>query len=182
MSISKEALLEKVRAAFTNVPYPGDTNIVYEDDLWDSEGRLVLNALIGKHWTKIEPNIQRPVSKDVDAGGYTVFSHDNTLSFLTPEAFHFYLPAFLIASLDVLNNGFIIMSVLSSLSPDRFLMPSPVFAQKLALLTEDQREAIGMFWAYLFEHHPDEVSGYNSARIAEYWSKPRSSNTSRNVD
>ena len=77
-----EALVQEIKAAFADVPYPGDENITGTTFPWDEgvsdyfrgttqEGHEVKNLRL----------------------------HSAALSFFLPEAYHYYLPAFVIAVL-----------------------------------------------------------------------------------
>jgi hypothetical protein len=75
------ALKEQIEQAFADVPYPGDDHII--DDPHDWECIDLLACFKGKHWKEL--------------------SHEdlfqNSLSFVGIDAFAFYLPAYLFASL-----------------------------------------------------------------------------------
>ncbi|HYE19095.1 MAG TPA: hypothetical protein VEA69_11660 [Tepidisphaeraceae bacterium] len=72
-------LRSTILGAFADVPYPGDDRIV--DTLQDDEG--VVEYFRGRPPTGHAPADLR--------------RHDSALSFLTPDALHYYLPAFLAA-------------------------------------------------------------------------------------
>lgn len=75
-------LIQEVRAAFATVPYPGEENLISPPDEWD-EG--VADYFRGT--TQEGHSV-----KDLRA-------HLEALSFFSSEAYHYYLPAFIIADL-----------------------------------------------------------------------------------
>ncbi len=75
----RETVAQKIEAAFSDTPYPGEGNICHDpyqgvqEDFW------------GKHW--------KDLSLDL------IIRHRDKIPSLTPEAFRFYLPAFMNAVL-----------------------------------------------------------------------------------
>lgn len=83
--ITMISLKDSIAAAFENVPYPGDDHLT----IYPPEHRKfdeTFNLLRGRHWRDM------PVDQFI--------SGDTPFPDLTPEAFHFYMPALLIASID----------------------------------------------------------------------------------
>src|SRR5579859_2030598 len=82
--IADKKLLEEIERAFSNSQYPGDDNLVYDNSANAWPDVVITKAdLRGKHW------------KDLTIE--TINYHRDDLPALTPTAFCFYLPAFLIA-------------------------------------------------------------------------------------
>jgi hypothetical protein len=77
-------LIEKIERAFANTQYPGDENIANKDHCGECE-ELYLQFK-GKHWSELT---------DVEFLRY----HNAGLSLFNPEAFRFYLPAYMRAAL-----------------------------------------------------------------------------------
>ena len=75
-------LARAIAAAFADVPRPGDEHI----GRWRAPEMEMVEELRARHWRDVPADVAR--------------YHFDGLRSLTPEAFHFYLPAFLIASLD----------------------------------------------------------------------------------
>jgi hypothetical protein len=78
------ALVEQIKAAFAEVPYPGDENICLRPDYESAEYVLEFRGL---NWKILHPAFLR---KQLGA-----------LSFLTPAAHRYFLPAYLIADIMV---------------------------------------------------------------------------------
>lgn len=81
MSSEAVELCELIERAFGPMQYPGDDNIVYDNSGYDLECVEIKEALKGKHW--------RDISCD------TLDQLRQSLGFLSPQGFRFYLPAFL---------------------------------------------------------------------------------------
>lgn len=84
-----EALKHQIAAAFAQVGYPGDDNLRNSDE--GTEPFLLEDEFKGKRdWTTLPSDFI-----DQAPDGFA-----SALSFFSPEAFRFYLPAYLIADLD----------------------------------------------------------------------------------
>jgi hypothetical protein len=86
-------LKESIEEAFADVPYPGDANITH-CPYNCSECRRIAAYFKGK-----------------ESKGYKaeeLLDYHVALSLFTPEAFHFFLPAFMLASLDKYEKGDVI--------------------------------------------------------------------------
>jgi hypothetical protein len=171
---SKQRLIERIERAFAHLPYPGDNRIVAHsypglaDDNISEEGRIAA-VFRGKHW------------KDLTLGDLARYSA--TLSFLSPEAYRFYLPAYLLALIRlspeemerVPQAGDLEGSLLYSLQPAADTEGLWNFIhQKIDSLTPDQKSAVQAFlhWLYrkrILEHV--EYFDYEKSVFA-YWGYP----------
>lgn len=152
-------IASEVEEAFATVPYPGDDRIVGSSTHWESPD--VLEAFRGKHW--------REVSLDV------LFTYRMSLGQLTPEAFHFYLPACLLASLryseavDTLREN--LFSWLTP--PEEEGYRAGWFASRVSLFDAPQKAAIRRFVELYVEterSYPDP----DRERALAFWSnEPR---------
>ena len=84
------ALKELIQEAFASVEYPGDENIT-RCPYNCSECRRIAEYFKGKAWT--------------DQAGEELRQYHVALSLFTPEAFHYFLPAFMLASIDSYERG-----------------------------------------------------------------------------
>jgi hypothetical protein len=73
-------------AAFAAARHPGDDALVSGDVSYDPEYRDVAKAFAGKHWS--------------DLSFRFVHDHRDALPLLTPAAFRFFVPAYLLACLE----------------------------------------------------------------------------------
>lgn len=80
-----------IREAFANVQYPGDDEIVPRKPNLDLEADAIRDYLKGKHWSTLTAEaIWRDYKGDPSA----------LLTFMTPKAFQFYWPGFLLICLN----------------------------------------------------------------------------------
>ncbi|SRR6266480_4434545 len=138
------ALIERIEAAFENVPRPRSDAVV--NPTYDDEG--VTAVFSDKTWKDISIDQLR--------------THHDALSFFSPEAFHYFLPAFMVAELkDPVAAGQIGPSLLFHFSrPEQFWEPE--LKQRLALLTPEQKAVIEEFI-----RDRGRVCGYNDQEVEE---------------
>jgi hypothetical protein len=138
-------LAERIEAAFESVPPPPTDRVV--TPTYDDEG--VTGFFKGKHW--------RDVSID------ELRTHHVALSFFSPEAFHYYVPAFMLAELrDPIAAGQIGPSLLFHFSRPEEPSWEPELRQRLALLTAEQKAVVADF-----VRDRGRVCGYTDPEIEE---------------
>jgi hypothetical protein len=120
---AKKQLIDRIEKAWKDVPYPGDDQI-FTPKSYDDED--VTRYFSGTSWK-----------------GHTVQdlrAHSSAISsFFTPAAYHYWLPAFLIAAVedpDELSQGY--DSIIWSLLPNE----AAEFEARMALLTDAQKRTI----------------------------------------
>lgn len=147
-------LSAKVESAFADVTYPGDENIVGCDAQHLSECpecQETLSFFRGKHWRDLlKPGSRIPY-------GYADWT------FLSPEAWHFFLPAHLIAGMDYYRCD-VGHSVVFHLTPRGDETDSDsYFWERAGRLSAQQREAIRVFFEFLRTYYarefPEDVPG-----------------------
>src|ERR1700730_10480138 len=90
MQVTARDVANAIETAFAEVPYPGDERVKGGDyDLTEDfgTGGYIGRGFRGKHWREISIDVLR------------LNSWQTSLTFMTPDVFHFYLPAFLLGSL-----------------------------------------------------------------------------------
>jgi hypothetical protein len=158
-----EALKQEIEAAFAGVPYPGDEHIAYSNI--DFDGSRVAAAFKGKHWKELTPDEL----------------HWNEMNFLSPAGLHFYLPAYLLASLEdyngTLNEDIRPLSVYGLTLNDedtprnRRIRESQL--KEFAAFSPAQKRAIRAFLEYARDEWTDEFPGGDEPKQAleRYWSR-----------
>jgi hypothetical protein len=119
-------LKQAIEAAFANVTYPGDNNITH-CPYGCSECRRVAEYFKGRTWTEHDLAELR--------------AHHVALTLFTPEAFHYFLPAFMLASMDAYEKGDVIPDAIRF----HFEYSHEVqghFAVRMSRLSAPQRKAI----------------------------------------
>lgn len=139
MPMDKQAIIENIERAWVNVPYPGDDRI-FTPDSNDDEG--IRDYFSGTSWHGHAPEELR--------------GHCSAIStFFTPEAYHYWLPAYLIAAVEdpeELSQG--VDAILDSLKPEG-IFEFPEQKMRLELLTQDQLLAVIEAVEYLEQKFAD---------------------------
>jgi hypothetical protein len=147
-------LREAIRAAFAYVNYPGDNCLTRWRERrseYDETG----NLLRGKTW------MECPVNEFI--------SGDTPFPDLTPEAFHYYMPAFLLASIDLTQHSDVGSSLVFYLNPANAKKSSGEFQyddtenfnRRMSLFTREQRSVVARVlqeYVALFGETPQEIS------------------------
>jgi hypothetical protein len=151
-----DKLRKHIEAAFAETNYPGDALLVYDNSGHHLECNEVAAAFRGKHWKEISLEILR--------------YHSAGIVFLTPEAYRFYLPAYLLAAVMHYNQADTIPdSVVFSLIPPADANDFQAYQRRIEGFTPAQRQAIKYFLEYLKQTHPeDDVLGDLDKAIASF--------------
>jgi hypothetical protein len=127
MESRKASLIQQIEAAFAATPRPSDREI--SAPTCDDEGTAAYFR--GKSWRT----------------GHTVKDlrlHDSSLSFFTPQAFRYFLPAYMLATIEDPDTADVIPGGIE------YHLAEGDGAQALRpLLTNAEREAVGAFFRYL---------------------------------
>jgi hypothetical protein len=158
MSVTEQSVVAAIEEAFADVPYPGDDRVKggdYDLSTEEDTGGYIGRGFRGRHW------------RDIPADVLRLNAWHGSLTFMTPDVFHFYLPAFLIGSL---HDGEVEEHTSITLTPP----PSTergqhLFYEPIERLTDAQKRAVGMYWAYLRER--GDLSDITFERALLYWAK-----------
>jgi len=134
LNIKVKLLVQEIREAFADVPYPGDENI--------SASRYDEGMSGYFSGTSQEGHAARDLRR-----------HASALSFFTSEAFHYYLPAFAIAVLQEPEDADIIYDHLIY-----DFHASSSTRERLELFNAAQREAMVQYFEYCLH---DNIECYN---------------------
>lgn len=163
-AIDPTELKATIRRVFSSAEYPGDDHIAYggEDHL---EGQQVAEHFRGKQWSDIDLAFIRGYDEFADASA--------CLSFMTDEAFRYYLPAFLLVTLeDFADAGLVAATTVSKLAPWRDESDEAMKSfveRRLSGFTPAQREAIGKFLEHMSDTHRDDLEGDELDRALSFW-------------
>jgi hypothetical protein len=123
-----KTVAKAIEQAFATVPYPGDNNIAYYQDYYPSDDWDCAEVFRGKHWREILPERLR----------------ECPTSCLTLEAFHFYLPAYLLGKLKhSKKTDFAGDAIIYSLEPPEDSLA--LWIRKIEQLSTSQKAAVRMF-------------------------------------
>jgi hypothetical protein len=148
----RQQLARKIRDAFSTNDYPGDDKLVVGDD---PESLQIRDVFKGKRWEEI------PLS--------VLDYHYSSLSFFSPEAYRYYLPAFLLASvLNYRSAGMVPLStILSLIAPKKQgKMMMDWFLGRVSGLTPAQKAAIREFLEFMYLEHGSDFPNVRLAAAA----------------
>ncbi|MDQ2801012.1 MAG: hypothetical protein M3Y13_15375 [Armatimonadota bacterium] len=149
-----EQLRRDIYAAFADAVYPGDDNITISGCPCGecSETRAFF---AGKHW------------REVAATGQPFHLGWGGLAILSPEAWRFYLPAYMILSLKGDGDpGETLECALYQLSPDPAETPSDFFTERTRAFTAAQRECLAAYTCAAVDAGAEDAA-FEAA--AAYW-------------
>ncbi len=156
-------LRQQIESAFAEVLHPGDDRIAYSNI--DQDGASLAAAFRGKHWKELKPHEL----------------HHHEMTFLSREGLQFYLPAYLLASMEgydgTLYEDIRPFTVYGLTLPDedtprnRNLRESRL--RDFESFTPAQKQAIRSFLEYARDEWTDDFPGGESPSKAleRYWGR-----------
>jgi hypothetical protein len=143
-----KSICDTIHRTFGDIPYPGDDDIVPRDMKNDRSSQEVRRAFRGKPWQSLTKE--------------EVYRHCDDLVFMTPEAYHFFLPGFMVhCLLTPLEVNTACSSIVYELAPPEQIEDQEWWRQRVSLFNRMQGEAIVEFLIYEEE------------RLREDWAKMR---------
>ncbi len=157
MPENAKLLAEKIEKAFSEAAYPGDDKLVYDNSPEQLECVEVRNTFRGKHWNEIPLKVLQ--------------QNADSIFFFTPEAYRFYLPAYMIAAVISYRNADLIpTSVISSLTMPDTETDSALFLKKVQGFSPTQKSVIRSFLEFISsEHGADFPTGLPRKAINRFW-------------
>lgn len=151
---------ENIRQAFKDSPYPGDSNLVNIQGRYDFERQEIFESFVGKHWEEV------PLD--------TLKFHHEALCFFKPEAYRFYLPAYLLATAksyyqaDNIPNSVVYGLDVSDM-PDN---ERERFMEIMSGFSDQQKKAILSFLRFLQQEYSPNFPGNELDSIIDnFWIK-----------
>lgn len=161
------AVRRRINAAFANARYPGDDNIVYDKTGEHLECKQVANHFRGTTWQEVDLAFLQKYGARADVSA--------ALTFMSPEAFRYYLPAFLLVVAEHFGDvDVLVQTVISSITPrrnqsDRTLVE--FVRKRLEGFTPEQREAIRLSLEFIAQEHGHEYLFGELDAALEHWKK-----------
>jgi hypothetical protein len=150
------SLAELIREAFVSVEYPGDDRLVYDTSGGHLECDGVAAAFKGKRWAELSVDFLR--------------RHADSIFFFTPEAYRFYLPAYLLSIIGSYRESDVMpVTVLHSLTPPEGSTRNTPFERRARVFDAQQRGAIRAFLQFLMDKHSVDLPGYDPQAALAYW-------------
>jgi hypothetical protein len=125
-------VIRSIEHAWRDVPYPGNRNI-FTPDSYDDED--IVRYFGGTTWRGHDPTKLR--------------AHSSAFMFFTPEAFHYWLPAFMIAALQSPTEADVILDHIPRSVSNKYA------ACRWPLFSDIQRQAVATYLRFQIEKFPD---------------------------
>lgn len=160
MAHSAEEVKTKIANAFAEAPYPGDGNLVSGHD---PECREIARAFAGKRWSEV--------------GAEMVGAYSQALPLFTPEAFRYYLGAYMMAAIDASEEAAKDFVVFNLIPPRRTTgWRADFFRTRAGQFNVAERQAIGSFLELMKERRLADWRGAGAeppesgiGGAIEYW-------------
>lgn len=133
-------VIRSIENAWRDVAYPGDSKI-FTPDSYDDEG--IVNYFCGTTWRGHDTLSLR--------------AHSSAFTFFTPEAFHYWLPAFLIAAIQDPAEADVIVDYIPWSVSDSYA------SQRWPLFSQAQRQAVAAYLRLQIERFSDGVNDERKA-------------------
>lgn len=156
--MNKELLKLKITAAFKNIEYPGNSDIVYDNN--NAECEQIRNDFIGKKWEELDIKLLQ--------------YNNEALTFFSPSGFQYFLPAYLMTSIERYNEaGNITFNTLCNLIPPSKNDSEGIafFNEKISNLNKEQNAAILAYLYWIKEEHPHAHFEDDIDIAIKYWDK-----------
>ena len=149
-------LITLIERAFADVEAPGDDALVDDNNRSSVEYATVRDKFSGLHWRGVSPDLMRDASSD--------------LTFMTPEAFRFFLPAHMIATLRHEDR---FRSLHADLVDDLTMRPDgrDRFVSRFALMNQKQTKAIVEYLHYTAARYSEDLRGDVELALSSYWTE-----------
>lgn len=164
-----KTVYEKINKAFDSAVYPGDKNIGDQPPGVCLETDAIVEFFHGKQWQDITlEELQEGYKGDASA----------CLAFMTPEAYRFYVPAYMLIALSNYNEA----DVTADTAINSFIPPDESSAdmyqwweQRVGGFPPEQRETIIAFLEYMQGAHAEDYPVHSPAealtKLKKYWVK-----------
>jgi hypothetical protein len=133
-------VIHLIEDAWRDVVYPGDSKI-FTPDSYDDED--ITRYFRGTTWRGHDPAKLR--------------AHSSAFTFFTPEAFHYWLPAFMIAAIKSPEEADVIVDYIPWSVSDSYA------ARRWPLFSQTQRQAVGAYLRFQIERFTDGVDDERKA-------------------
>lgn len=156
---AKAETVDAIGEAFRDASYPGDDHLVEKSKMgFNFEQNDIEQALRQKKWRDLDLATLKQSSK----------------YFLTPEAFVYYLPAYLIVSIIHFKEADVIpVDCLMTIDPGLAVKSNwlPKLERIKSLMSSPKRMAIRAYVEFMRDYHSRELDGYDFdiQRILDYW-------------
>jgi hypothetical protein len=147
--------------AWADVEYPGDAAIASDNTGYHLECNQVRDFFRQKRWNDISHSMLRTYVGDESA----------CLSFMSPVAFRYYLPAYMLVAIDNYDYaGVTANSAVTALIPQTSKELATFWTQRTSGFSEHQSDAIVAFLLFMEENHGNDYLSHGLTHALHYWS------------
>jgi hypothetical protein len=142
--ITSDDVRKSISESFADTEYPGDSRLVVLDPETDYDSGQIFERLQIHTWQQLLSHLE-----GID--GPDLYWYSSVYTMLTPEAFIYYLPAFLIVCMDLDRVDTVSSYLVYRMLDSKY---TPGIYTALALLPVQQRSAIRLWVRYLDQEYP----------------------------
>jgi hypothetical protein len=140
---NREELRKVIKTAFATVEYPGDEHLVYDTSGYHLECNQISAIFRGRHWLQLASEMLRKES--------------SALYFMTPAAYRYYLPAYIIECIMNYEQADVIPeTVVHSLIAPCDEKALEAYRRRMESFTPVQLKAILTFLRYMEANHQED--------------------------
>ncbi|MFM6348518.1 MAG: DUF6714 family protein [Dolichospermum sp.] len=159
LQINSKEVKKRINSAFANIQLPSDEYLLHPACQDESE----IEDFKGRHWQKWQDIPQEIIDYNY-----------SSLSFLSPSALRFFLPAYMIYGLDNPNSNVLEFTVYKLIAPNDFndLELRQIFFDWVSQLSSEQKTAITLFLKYIKQQYEQEeqyISNDANEALQNYW-------------
>jgi hypothetical protein len=137
-------IIQKIRQAFEDVPYPGDDCLVDPPKGYENRDYPeIAEAFRGKSWQSLSDDF--------------LIEEYEAIFLLSPQGLHYFLPAYLISGLS--ESNVLLETLVSFLKPNLKEDLNDYLMERARLFTPAQKKVIGMVLEYIHEEDKDYWEG-----------------------
>jgi len=158
--MTADKLKALIADAWADGQYPGDDAISYDKSGYHLECKQVADFFRRKHWKDITLPVLCTYRGDASA----------CLSFMSPEACRFYLPAYMLIAIDNHDEADVVAeSAWSMLLPKDDPSLADYWRERAAGFSPKQRKAIVSFLRFLQQHYGSDYPAVGPQNALSYW-------------
>jgi uncharacterized protein DUF6714 len=160
--VNADTLRALIADAWADVPMPAPAAVSYDASGRHLECNMVAEFFAGRRWTDITlGQLQNQYPGDPSA----------CLSFMSPEAFRYYLPVYMAIAIDRHESSDLAAeAAVAALTPSEDASLAQYQATRWAGFNRNQREAIVAFLAHVVAAHGDDWGIRDPALALDHWS------------
>jgi hypothetical protein len=149
-----------ITSAWADVGYPGDAAIAYDNTGRHLECNQVRDFFCRKRWEEISHPVLRTYAGDESA----------CLSFMSPVAFRYYLPAYMLVAIDHYDDADVTAnSAVNALIPQTSKGLAEFWTDRTSGFSDHQKGAIVAFLSFMEGNHGSDYLSHGPKQALQYW-------------